>query len=124
MLGQLLWLAQQSKPDVPVGVSMTAQTLNKLADMARRKADLSIVFAEVLRSWEIAPCPHVQRMDSRTLQGEKHQCGLVIGFIHQPELVKIGRFDLSVITSWQSATVKKVVRSTMAADGSAVSEGL
>ena len=40
-----------------------------------------------------------------------------------PELVKSGRFDLSTITSWQRSTIKRVVRSTLAAEGYAVSEG-
>ena len=43
---------------------------------------------------------------------------------HHPELVKTGHFDLSAITSCQSTTTKRVVRSTLAAVGHAVSEGL
>ena len=42
----------------------------------------------------------------------------------RPKLVKPGRFDLSVITGWQSTTIKRVVRSALAAQGCAVSEGL
>ena len=34
------------------------------------------------------------------------------------------RFDLSAIISWQRSTIKRVVRSTLAAEGYAVSEGL
>ena len=50
--------------------------------------------------------------------------GLVVGLTHHPELVKTGRFDLSMITSWWSSTIKSVVRSTLAAEGYVVSEGL
>ena len=39
-------------------------------------------------------------------------------------LLKTGRFDLSTIISWQSSTIKRVARSTLAAEGYAVSEGL
>ena len=53
---------------------------------------------------------------------EKSQCGLVC-LTHSPELLKTGRFDLSTIISWQSSTIKRVVRSTLAAEGYAVSEG-
>ena len=58
------------------------------------------------------------------LQGEESQCGLVVGFTHHTRLVKPGRFDLSMITGWQSTTIKRVVRSALAAEGCAVSEGL
>ena len=55
---------------------------------------------------------------------EKSQCGLVCCLTFSPELLKTGRFDLSTIISWQSSTIKRVVRSTLAAQGYAVSEGL
>ena len=55
---------------------------------------------------------------------EKLQCGLVCCLTHSPELLKTGRFDLSTIVSSQSSTIKRVVRSTLAAEGYALSEGL
>ena len=55
---------------------------------------------------------------------EKSQCGLVCCLTHSPELLKTGQFDLSTIISWQSSTIKRVVRSTLAAEEYAVSEGL
>ena len=55
---------------------------------------------------------------------EKSQCGLVCCLTHSPELLKTERFDLCTIISWQSSTIKRVVRSTQAAEGYAVSEGL
>ena len=55
---------------------------------------------------------------------EKSQRGLVCCLTHSPGLLKTGRFDLSTIISWQSSTIKRVVRSTLAAEGYAVSEGL
>ena len=57
-------------------------------------------------------------------EGEQSQCRLIVGLTHHPELVKTGRFDPSLIASWQSSTIKRVVRSTLAAKGDAVSEGL
>ena len=44
-------------------------------------------------------------------EGQESKCGLVVGFTHHPRLVKPGRFNLSMITSWQSTTIKRVVRS-------------
>ena len=62
-----------------------------------------------------------QKLVSQTPGG---QCGSVVGLTHHPEMVKTGRSDLSTITSWQSSTIKRVVRSTLAEEGYAVSEGL
>ena len=62
--------------------------------------------------------------DFANAKHEKSQCGLVCCLTHSPELLKTGRFDLSTIISWQSSTIKRVVRSTLAAEGCAVSEGL
>ena len=71
-----------------------------------------------LRDCFVFACADIGFADA---EGEKSKCGSVVGFIHQPELVKMGRSDLSVITS---CTVKRVVRSAWAAKGYAVSEGL
>ena len=49
---------------------------------------------------------------------------MVCCLTHSLEVLKTGRFDLSTIISWQSSTIKRVVRSTLAAEGHAVSEGL
>ena len=55
---------------------------------------------------------------------DKSQCRLVCCLTHSPELLKTGRFDPSTIISWQSSTIKRVVRSILAAEGYPVSEGL
>ena len=55
---------------------------------------------------------------------EISQCGLAADLTHHPELLNIGRFDWRTITSWQSTTIKRVARSTLAAEGQAVSEAL
>ena len=46
------------------------------------------------------------------VEHETSQCGLVCCLTHSPELLKTGRFYLSTIISWQSSTIKRVVRST------------
>ena len=57
-------------------------------------------------------------------EGEKSQCGLVVGLTRDPALVETGRLDLSTITSWQNTTIKRVVRSKLQAVRYGVSEGL
>ena len=135
MLGQLLCLGQQSRPDLCVGVSLAAQklskatladvkTLNKLVEHAKGTAEMGIVIPCGVVN--LGTCSVVCYADAgfANAEGEKSQCGVVCGLTHHPELVKTERFHLSTITSWQSSTIERVVRSAQAAEGYAASEGL
>ena len=135
VLGQLLWLGQQSRPDLCVGVSLPAQklskatlsdvkTLNKLVEQAKSTAEMGIVIPCGVVNLETCSVVCYADAGFANAEGEKSQCGLVCCLTYHPELVKTGRFDLSTITRWQSSTIKRVVRSTLAAEGYAVSEGL
>ena len=90
VLGQLLWLGQQSRPDLCVGVPLAAQrqskatladvkALNKLVDQARSTAEMGIVFPSGVVN--LKTCSVVCYADAA----------------HHPELVKTGHFDLSTI---------------------------
>ena len=54
----------------------------------------------------------------------KSQCGEIAMVCRKRHLDSIidGRYDLSVLLSWMSATIKRVVRSTLTAEGYAISE--
>ena len=88
------------------------KTLNKLVEQAKSTAEMGIVIPYGVVNLET--CSVVCYARSRSV------CCLT----HSPELLKTGRFDMSTIISWQSSTIKGVVRSTLAPDGYAVSEGL
>ena len=135
VLGQLLWLGQQSRPDLCVGVSLAAQrpskatlsdvkTLNKLVEQAKSTAEMGIVIPCGVVNLETYSVAFYADAGFANAEHEKSQCGLVCYLTHSLELLKTGRFDLSTIISWQSSTIKRVVRSTLAAEGYAVSEGL
>ena len=132
---QLLWLGQQSRPDLCVGVSLAAQrlskatlsdvkTLNKLVEQAKSTAEMGIVIPCGVVNLETCSVVCYADAGFANAEHEKSQCGLVCCLTHTPELLKTERFDLSTIISWQSSTIKRVVRSTQAAEGYAVSEGL
>ena len=97
------------------------KALNRLVDQGKSTAEMGIVL------W----CGEPENLSVlcyadagfANAEGEKSQCGLVVGLTHHPDLVKTGRLDLSTITSWQSTTIKRVVKSTLAQEGYAVSEG-
>ena len=100
------------------------KTLNKLVEQAKSTAEMGIVIpcgVVNLETCSVACCADAGFANA---EHEKSQCGLVCCLRHSPELLKTGRFDLSTIISWQSSTIKRVVRSTLAAEGYAVSEGL
>ena len=135
VLGQLLWLGQQSRPDLCVGVSLATQSLskatlsdvktqNKLVEQAKSTAEMGVVIPCGVVNLETCSVFCYADAGFANAEHEKSQCGLVCCLTHSPELLKTERFDLSTIISWQSSTIKRVVRSTLAAEGYAVSEGL
>ena len=97
---------------------------NKLVDQARSAAEMGIVIPCGVVNLNTCSVICYEDAAFENAEGEQSQFDLVVGPTHHPELVKTGRFGLSTITSWQSTTVKRVVRSTLAAEGYAVSEGL
>ena len=110
MLGQLLWLGQQSRPDLCVGVSLAAQRLSKASLSDVKALDKMVVQAiSTAEMGIIIPCGVVNLKTCSVIchadaafanaEGEKSEGGLVAGLTHHLELVKNGRFDLSTMTS-------------------------
>ena len=93
---------------------------NKLADPATSTAEMGIAIPCGVVN--VKTCSVICHADAAVAnaEGEKFQGVLVIGLSYHPELVTTGRFDLST----RSTTIRRVVRSTLAAQGYAVSEGL
>ena len=56
--------------------------------------------------------------------GKKRQYGYIVGASHSPDDYLDGRYDKGLVLTWQSATVKRVVRSTQAAEAYATTETL
>ena len=103
MLGQLLWLGQESLSDLCVGVSLAAQklskatlsdvkTLNKLFEQAKSTAEMGIVIPCGVVNLEICSVVCYADAGFANAEGEKSQCGLVLGLTHHPELLKNWRF--------------------------------
>ena len=120
VLGELLWLGQQSRPDLCVGVSLAAQrlskatpsdvkTLNKHVEQAKSTAEMGIVIPCGVVNLET--CSVVCYADAvfANAEHEKSQCGLVCCLTHSLEVLTTGRFDMNTIISWQSSTIKRVV---------------
>ena len=133
VLGQILWLAQQSRLDLCVGVSLLArrttkatvedaQTLNRLAKSARDGASHHVCLRRGLLDMTKVTVLCYGDAAFANAEGEKSQYGMITLLTHHPDLVIQGRFDLATLVSWHSGTVKRVVRSTLAAEGYASCE--
>ena len=135
VLGQLLWLACQTRPDIAAAVSMLARhaqsptvtdakELNKVAAQVRASSGRHLCFLRgVLR---LATCTLVTWADSSfaNVDDVHSQFGLLIGATHNPEAVVAGDFSQCLLLGWSSGKVKRVVRSTLAAEGYATTEGI
>ena len=58
------------------------------------------------------------------MEGEKSQYGFIIFETHRPKEFWQGLFQVGSLLFWSPATVKRVVRSTLAAESYAVSEAV
>ena len=58
------------------------------------------------------------------VEGVKSQWGQVAGLTHFPKEVVAGHYDKVLPLAWHSGTVRRVVRSTLAAEGYAALEGI
>ena len=108
----------------PVCLCVFSGSLNKLVEQAKSTAEMGIVVPYGVVNLETCSVVCYANAGFASAEGEKSQCGLLVGLTHHSELVKTGRFDPSMIISWQGSTIKRVVRSILAAKGYAVFERL
>ncbi|CAK0870870.1 unnamed protein product [Prorocentrum cordatum] len=129
-VGSLGWVARQTRPDLAVHASLGAQSMsgpkirdivavNRAIKMAKDDVDFKLVFSSRL-DWDSAivfGCGDSSHgnIDDLTL-GEKvkSQCGYIIGMA-SPDL----ETDATAIIhplEWASATIKRVVRGSLAAE--------
>ena len=135
IVGQLLYLATWTRPDVAFGISKAAQTitaatvaylqhLNKLVQDTKARRHVAVVLRR--GTVDLKSCTMVAHGDSAfaNMEGEKSQCGVTISAIMEKDVEEYhnGRCDRGWPMSWTSSTIKRVVRSTLAAEAYAVSE--
>ena len=56
--------------------------------------------------------------------GSESQCGVIVFLTHEPRRFWHGEFQLGHLVHWTSNTVKRVVRSILAAEAHSVSEAV
>ena len=135
LLGVLSWLAQQTRIDIAVAVNKLAQRIEKstIGDLMQANS----VAKQVVKTKE--RCLVIRRniFDPKNLalvgfgdasfasaEDMKSQAGEILLACKPCDIAKIqnGAYDKGVLLSYRTATVKRIVRSTLASEGYAVSE--
>jgi hypothetical protein len=138
LIGQLLWLALKTRPDVASSCSILAQRtttatigdcreLNKVGRYVLQSKDQGLLLRRNVLSVATACILSFGDSSFANAEGEKSQCGIVVVLVDPKNVEKVvmdGRYDLCRLVVAKSATVKRVVRSTLAAEGYACSEAV
>ena len=125
----------QSRVDIALDVSMAARasskatildakTLNKTVAYIRSTPNFAIVIRKGLVKMAICTIVGFSDAAFANVEGVKSQWGQVVGVTHFPKDVVAGHYDKVIPLAWYSVTVKRVVRSTLAAEGYAALEGI
>ena len=136
LLGVLLYAATWTRGDLACAVSLAAQrtstakivdakSLNKVAKAAVEGCDRQIVIRRGIL--DLPSSKLVVWGDSAfaNAEGEKSQYGICLGLTHDPDkAVNQTDFTGVIPIMYRSATVKRVVRSTLAAEAYAISEAI
>ena len=135
ILGILQWLSGQTRPDIAVATNKCAQRITKA--VVKDLIDCNTIGKQVLETPDLGLTINRGVFDMHNYmvlcfgdaafanaETVKSQCGEIAMVCRKEHLDSIidGRYDLAVLLSWRSATIKRVVRSTLAAEGYAISE--
>lgn len=127
------WIARQTRPDVMVNVSIASQSmghpcvrdvieLNKAVKMLKESADFKWCFkpsAITLENCVVFVCADSSFANT---EGLKSQCGYIVG-LTLPEL-KYGKETPVLILEANSTSIKRVCRSTLAAESNSFLSGV
>ncbi|CAE8634312.1 unnamed protein product, partial [Polarella glacialis] len=133
VVGQLLWLATQTRPDLGFAVSHAAQRfsaakvsdllqLNSLIKQAQLHSSVCLTFRRGLLDLSRATVLAYGDSAFANAEGLKSQYGVVVVVTTDAERYVTGQYQLGTVWAWSSATVKSVVRSTLAAGAYGISE--
>ena len=114
LLGKLQWLQLQSRPDLSYEVNRAAQRSS-----APTVADARALHAISLNAvTKVSSAQLVTYGDASfaNMEGSKSKCGVIVFLTHEPRRFWHGEFQLGHLVYWTSSTIKRVVRSTLAAE--------
>lgn len=128
LIGSMGWISRQTRPDIMVNVSIASQTmgapkikdivdLNKAVKMLKETPDTKWTFRS--SSITLEECVVFVCADSSfaNLDGHKSQCGYVIGLASKE--IAEGQEAPILLLEANSSSIKRVCRSTLAAESNA-----
>jgi hypothetical protein len=135
IIGSLAWLAQQTRLDIAVAVNKLAQRIEKaevqdllqanaVVRMVQRSVDRAIVIRRGIFDPKDLALIGFGDASFATSEELKSQAGELLIATKPKDINKVrdGAYDKGVLLSYRTATVKRVVRSTLSSEGYAISE--
>ena len=133
LIGQMGWITRQSRPDLMVNVSVAAQSmgcprirdvvnLNKAVKMLKDTSDAKWRFMPSTLTLENATVFCFADSSFANIEGQKSQCGYVIGFT-TPDIISGNTVPIYVVETY-SGSIKRVCRSTLAAESNGFLTGV
>ena len=125
LIGQLGWITRQTRPDLMVNVSVAAQSVSKprIKDVVNLNKCVKMLKDTADSTWRFVPHPDMKLDDLvacvfadssfANIEGMKSQCGYVVS-LTLPS-IRSGSPTLFVVETY-SGSVKRVCRSTLAAE--------
>ena len=135
LLRKLQWLQLQSRPDLSYEVNRAAQrssaptvadsrALNAISLKARRSSETTLRYPRGVINVSSAQLVMYGDASFANMEGSKSQCGIIVFLTHEPRRFWHGEFQLGHLVYWTSSTIKRVVRSTLAAEAYSVSKAV
>lgn len=134
LIGSLGWIARQSRPDVLVNVSMASQKmgsptirdildLNKVVKVLKESVDFRWSFHNP-EDYQLKDAIVFCMADSSFANGDNHksQCGYLVG-ISWPNITSGGDTPILLLEAY-SGSIKRVCRSTLAAEANGFLQGV
>ena len=135
LLGKLQWLQLQASPDLSYEVNRAAQrssaptvadarALNAISLKAQRSSETILRYPRGVINVSTAQLVTCGDASFANMEGSKSQCGVIVFLTHEPRRFWHAAFQLGHLVYWTSSTIKRVVRSTLAAEAYSVSEAV
>ena len=131
LLGKLQWLQLYSRPDMSYEVHRAAQrssaptvadarALTAISLKAQRSSETILRYPRGVINVSSAQLVTYGDASFANMEGSKSQCGVIVFFTHEPRRFWHGEFQLGHLVYWTSSTIKRVVRSILAAEAYSV----
>ena len=134
LIGQMGWVTRQTRPDLMVNVSMAAQSMGspKIKDVVALNKAVKMMKETAEAKWRFVHSPDLQLHDLvvcvfadssfANIDGTKSQCGFVV-VLTTKDIKNGGNSPIHILETY-SGSIKRVCRSTLAAEANGFLTGV